>query len=89
MRVLGAIYGLTNAPRIFWQDVDLNFQKLGGIPHPMDRCIWVFRDPEGSVFARISSQVDDFLMAGNPKNKCWIALREKIKGIPMESLEKG
>ena len=56
MRDLGAIYGLSNAPRIFWQDNDLNFQKFGGIPHPMDRCIWVFRDPEGSVFARIGSQ---------------------------------
>ena len=69
LRVLGAIYGLTNAPRIFWQDVDQKFQALGGIPHPMDRCIWIFKDPEGKVFARIGSQVDDFLMGGDPRSK--------------------
>ena len=81
LRVLGAIYGLTNAPRIFWEDVGQKFQELGGIPHPMDRCIWIFKDPEGKVFARIGSQVDDFLMGGDPKSKHWMNLREKIKKL--------
>ena len=42
MRLMGAIYGLTHAPRIFWLDADKKLQSLGGQPHALERCIWVF-----------------------------------------------
>ena len=80
LRVLGAIYGLTNAPRIFWKDADGKLQKLGGKHHPMDRCIWTFVDPKtGIVCGRIGSQVDDFLIGGNEKNEHWQHVRSQIK----------
>ena len=80
LRVLGAIYGLTNAPRIFWKDADGKLQKLGGKPHPMDRCIWTFVDPKtGIVCGRIGSQVDDFLIGGDEKNEHWQHVRSQIK----------
>ena len=43
MQVVGAVYGLTNAPRIFWKDSDRKIQKIGGIPHSLDKCIWTFK----------------------------------------------
>ena len=61
LRVLGAIYGLTNAPRIFWKDVDCKLQSLGAIPHPMDRCIWIFKDPKGKFAAEWEVKLMIFL----------------------------
>lgn len=67
-------------PRIFWKDADGKLQKLGGKPHPMDRCIWTFVDPKtGIVCGRIGSQVDDFLIGGDEKNEHWQHVRSQIK----------
>ncbi len=65
LEVVGAIYGLTNAPRIFWLDADSKIQALGGVPHGIDRCVWTFKNREGKVCGLIGAHVDDFLIAGN------------------------
>jgi hypothetical protein len=36
LRVLGAIYGLTNAPVIFWLGADQKIKGIGGISNPLD-----------------------------------------------------
>ena len=80
-RVLGAIYGLTNAPRIFWADADTKFKALGAQSHALDRCIWIFKDRSGTVCGRIGSQVDDFLIGGIESSPEWQHIRSKIKGM--------
>lgn len=81
MQVTGAIYGLTNAPRIFWRDADAKMRKIGGVPHALDKCIWLFFSSSGEVCGRVGSHVDDFLIAGNSANKEWMAYRQKIKDM--------
>ncbi|CAE7365335.1 GIP [Symbiodinium natans] len=78
-RIMGAVYGLTNAPRIFWKDVDYKFRNIGAIPHALDRCVWLFPDKFGKICGRAGSQVDDFLLGGDPSSPCWKKYREKIQ----------
>ena len=68
LEVVGAVYGLTNAPRIFWLDVDSKMRALGGTPHDIDRCIWIFKDRSGKVIGRVGCHVDDFIMSGDHQN---------------------
>jgi hypothetical protein len=63
LRILGAIYGLTNAPRIFLKDVSEKLARIGAIQHPIDRCLWIVKDEQGTVCGRVGSQVDDFILA--------------------------
>ena len=79
MEVVGAVYGLTNAPRIFWLDVDEKMRALGGRPHDIDRCIWTFRNKEGKVIGRVGTHVDDFLISGDHQDPEWMEVRERIK----------
>ena len=79
LRVVGAIYGLTNAPRIFWRDASLKLKQIGAIQNPVDRCVWLFKNSKGNVCGRIGSQVDDFLFGGDINDPEWIQIREKLK----------
>ena len=79
MQVVGAIYGLTNAPRIFWKDSDTKIQRIGGTAHPLDKCIWIFRNSAGEVCGRIASHVDDFIITGKEDDKDWKRYREEFK----------
>ena len=79
LRIVGAIYGLTNAPRIFWKDVASKLEAIGAIQNPIDRCVWIFKNPEGKVCGRVGAQVDDFLIAGNMNDRHWLLIREQLK----------
>ena len=79
LRIVGAIYGLTNAPRIFWRDASLKLKEIGAIQNPVDRCVWLFKNSKGHVCGRIGSQVDDFLFGGNINDPEWIQIRDKLK----------
>lgn len=81
LRVLGAIYGLTNAPRIFWLDADRKLKEIGAYSNPMDRCLWYVKDSEGNICGRLGSQVDDFLFGGDMNNPAWLSFREKFKKL--------
>ena len=78
-RIMGAIYGLTNAPRIFWADADTRMKRLGGKANPFDRCVWIFRNSQQRVCGRVGAQVDDFLICGDASDPYWINIREEIK----------
>ena len=78
LRIVGAIYGLTNAPRIFWRDASLKLKQIGAIQNPVDRCVWLFKNSKGNVCGRIGSQVDDFLFGGDINDPEWIQIREKL-----------
>ena len=79
MEVVGAIYGLTNAPRIFWRDSDRKIQQIGGVAHPLDKCIWIFRNSSGEICGRIASHVDDFIITGKEDDKDWMRYRQLFK----------
>ena len=82
LEVVGNVYGLTNAPRLFWLDTDQKLQNIGGAPHGIDRCIWVFFcDKERRVVGRVAAHVDDFLIAGDSESASWAAIRLKIKNM--------
>ena len=49
LEVVGAIYGLTNAPRVFWLDADEKIQRIGATAHGIDKCVWTFADATGHV----------------------------------------
>ncbi|CAE7563794.1 TY5A [Symbiodinium sp. CCMP2592] len=80
MEVVGAFYGLTNAPRVFWQDTDNKVTKIGGRRNRVDKCIWVFKSKEtGEIIGRVGTHVDDFIIAGDMNNPEWLAIREELK----------
>ena len=82
MEVVGAFYGLTNAPRVFWQDTDAKVTRIGGRRNRVDKCIWVFTSKEtGRVIGRVGTHVDDFLIAGDMDNPEWLAIREELKNM--------
>ena len=81
MEVVGAVYGLTNAPRIFWLDVDAKIRSLGGRPRDIDRCLWIFKNRSGKVIVRVGTHVDDFIISGDHGDPEFMALREKIRGM--------
>ena len=80
LEVVGAVYGLTNAPRIFWLDADAKMRALGGVPHDIDRCLWIFKSRDNRrIIGRIGCHVDDFLISGDHQDPEWMAIREKVK----------
>ena len=79
MEVVGAFYGLTNAPRLFWKDCDTKIQKAGAEPHALDKCIWLVRNSSGKVCGRIASHVDDFIITGDQGDPDWKSFRQKFK----------
>ena len=81
LEIVGAIYGLTNAPRVFWLDADEKFQKLGGECHGIDKCLWIFRNRHGQVCGRVGSHVDDFLIMGDHNDPDWLKYRHGIENM--------
>ena len=79
MEVVGAFYGLTNAPRLFWKDCDFKIQKAGAEPHALDKCIWLIRNSSGKVCGRIASHVDDFIITGDQLDPDWKSFRQRFK----------
>lgn len=81
LEIVVAIYGLTNAPRVFWLDADEKFQKLGAECHGIDKCLWIFRNRHGEVCGRVGSHVDDFLIMGNHSDPDWLEYRRGIENM--------
>eukprot|EP00435_Cladocopium_sp_Y103_P049949 s497_g15.t1 len=81
LEIVGAIYGLTNAPRVFWLDADEKLQKLGAECHGIDKCMWIFRNRHGEVCGRVGSHVDDFIIMGNQSDPDWLSYRRGIENM--------
>ena len=79
LQVIGAFYGLTSAPRIFWKDADQKINKIGGQTHALDKCMWLFKNSSGKIVGRVASHVDDFLIAGDHHSEYWREIRKKLK----------
>ena len=87
LRILKACYGLTTAPRIFWQGAKakLEHESIGARPILGDQCLWAWYDHDAAgnleVIGLACSHVDDFQMAGDPNDKRWASILEKIKAV--------
>ena len=79
MQVIGAVYGLTIAPRLFWLDADEKLQLRGGLPHAAEKCLWIFKEQNtGKVIGRVGCHVDDFLICGDETDPAWLSTKEDI-----------
>ena len=85
-RLLGAIYGLTTAPRTFWKDADKKMKAGGFDVLQADRCIWTIANKEGEVVGRVGAHVDDFLITGKASCPFWQKAREYMKTMYKWSL---
>jgi hypothetical protein len=83
LRILRACYGLTTAPRSFWQDVDkkMTSSELKGHKILGDACTWIFVDPDGKLLGVACCHVDDFLLAGNLSDQRWLQTKQLIKDM--------
>ncbi|CAK0867947.1 unnamed protein product, partial [Prorocentrum cordatum] len=79
MRVLAAIYGITNAPWVFWKYVDHKIHEAGGKSVLIEPCIWIIQDQNGTVCGVIGSHVDDFGIAGDSDNKFYLDMKNMLK----------
>eukprot|EP00435_Cladocopium_sp_Y103_P024092 s1073_g5.t2 len=76
VQFLKAAYGLTVAPKEFYQHVDGILQKLKLTRLKIDPAIWVLKELDAAtgkmvVYGAVGAHVDDFLMIGDEKSKRW------------------
>ena len=79
--MVSAVCGLTNAPRIFSMDVGSKMRGYRAEPHPIDRCMWMFKDSSDKVVSRVGVHVDEFHICGAHGNQGWMKITEKIRQI--------
>ena len=79
VKVLKAVYGLSNAPRNFWADVHQKIKSIGGVPLVGDPCTWAWLNNQWEVIGAAGCHVDDFLLSGGHDDPDWQKVRQKIK----------
>ena len=89
VRLLKAAYGITNAPREFWEDAKEHIKraKIGGHPILGDVCVRVVAAPEdhpdrqcaGRVVGYLFCHVDDFVVFGNYASKYFLEVRSAVR----------
>ena len=66
LELLGSAYGLTSAPREWYQDLTTTLRRLQAVPCVSDSCIWrLFSEDGNTVIALIGLYVDDILFCGD------------------------
>ena len=81
VRLLRAAYGLVNAPREWYWDVEkIATQTCGMQRLTCEPCIWVCKDKDGNVQGAIASHVDDFIVTGNENSELWYDTLTKFHG---------
>ncbi|CAE7443334.1 RE1 [Symbiodinium sp. CCMP2592] len=72
VELTGSAYGLAQAPREWFLDIQKTLKKLGARASRTDPCLWRVFDANGKICGLIGSYVDDFLFTGNPNSPTWI-----------------
>ena len=85
VQFLKAAYGLTVAPKEFYQHVDGILQGFKLSRLKVDPAIWVLKEKDAItgktvVYGAIGAHVDDFLMIGDEKSQQWCNFLEKFHG---------
>ena len=82
IRLEGAVYGLRNSPRRWWQRVKRDMERLGWRCHQLDQCIFLkFDSKSGDLVGICGVYVDDFLIGGNWSDSRYIAKLSKVKSL--------
>ena len=81
VQVLKPAYGLTVAPRRWWQQVCSDLAKLGWVASELEPCLWRLENPDGSLAGLIIVHVDDFLIGGNRENPHFQAARSALEKL--------
>lgn len=83
-QIVKAGYGLTCAPRRWWEQVKKDLKALGLIAIRTEPCVWIVFRPraDGSLqpVGGVCLHVDDFLMAGNT-GSTWTTIRGHVHDL--------
>ena len=79
VELLGSAYGLTSAPREWFQDLTTTLRKLNAVPCVSDPCIWRLFDSAGTkVIALIGLYVDDILFCGDEGDQLYCTFLHEL-----------
>ena len=65
IELIRPVYGLADAPRLWWQSLTRALKELGMEQSKLDSCIFYCRKPDRSLSGVISFHVDDLLIGGD------------------------
>ena len=71
IELLGSAYGLTSAPREWFDDFASTLRKFGAKQSKCDPCLWTVVDSEGIVRGLLGVHVDDILFSGDEESPVW------------------
>ena len=71
IELLGSAYGLTSAPREWFDDFASTLRKFGARQSKCDPCLWTIIDDDGVVRGLLGVHVDDVLFAGDEGSQVW------------------
>lgn len=69
MKLHKSAYGLSDAPRLWFEEASRRLRRLKIYPRKLDPCFFVWRDGAGEVALLLLLHVDDMLIGYNPKSK--------------------
>ena len=78
IELLGSAYGLTSAPREWFDDFSSTLRKLGAKQSKCDPCLWTIVDSEGVVRGLLGVHVDDVLFSGDEGSQVWTAFLHEL-----------
>ena len=79
MLLTKAAYGLVEAPIQWFLSVSRFLESIGGERQRSDPCCWGFFRKDRSPIGWTCGHVDDFLFGGDPNDKEWCDIKERIK----------
>ena len=71
IELLGSAYGLTSAPREWFDDFATSLRKFGATQSKCDPCLWTVSDASGAVIGLLGVHVDDVLFSGDESSATW------------------
>ena len=87
LKLESAVYGLRNAPRVWWKRVVRDLTDAGWVQHQLDQCTFMFMNGTHLV-GLIGVCVDDFLVAECDDDRVFsVALSKLIGTFSLENVE--
>ena len=80
IELLGSAYGLTSAPREWFDDFASTLRKFGARQSKCDPCLWTVVDSEGMVRGLLGVHVDDVLVSGDEGSQVWTTFLHDLHG---------
>lgn len=84
-RLKKCLYGLKDAPRMWWKKLDGKILQLGCVRSRYDKALYVWRSKDGQLWGIAAFHVDDIVYAGMRDFK-QIVIRGLVKHLLWERL---